>query len=397
MKAVILAAGEGTRLRPFTENMPKVMVPVANKPILLHVINALSGNNIRDIVIVVGYKKESIMDYFGNGKEFGVNITYVTQEKQIGTGHALLQAKDEIEEEFISLPGDNIIDEEGISSLIKNECEISMLVEKSPHPSKYGVVKVEDGKIKGIVEKPEKAETNLVSTGIFKFPPDIFDFIDRNVKEGKNHITDSLHSMIENGEEICAVMGNGGWMDIIYPWNWLDVNSKSLRNIAPITSGKIEKNVILKGDVSIGEDTVIHSGCYIVGPVVIGSGCEVGPNVCIFPSTSIGDNVAIYPFTEIRSSIIMDDATIGSNSFVSKSIIGKGTKISSHFSNIAGNGIIEMEENFYRINDVGAFIGDGCEIGDNVVVEPGKIIGRNCVIGPLNIINKNIPGESEVI
>jgi len=397
MKAVILAAGEGTRLKPFTENMPKVMVPVANKPILLHVINALSENNIRDIVIVVGYKKESIMNYFGNGREFGVNITYVIQEKQIGTGHALMQAKGEIEEEFISLPGDNIIDGKSISSLIKNECETSMLVEKSINPSKYGVVKIEGGRIKGIVEKPEKAETNLVSTGIYKFPPDIFDFINKNVREGKNYITDSLHSMIEAGTDICAVMGNGRWMDIIYPWNWLDVNSKSLKDMATTTSGKIEKNVVLKGDVSIGEDTVIHSGCYIVGPVVIGSGCEVGPNVCIFSSTSIGDNVAIYPFTEIRNSIIMDDATIGSNSLVSKSIIGKGTKISSHFSNIVGSSVIEMEENFYKINDVGAFIGDGCEISDNVVIEPGKIIGRNCVIGPLNTINKNIPSESKVI
>jgi len=397
MKAVILAAGEGTRLKPFTESMPKVMLPVANKPILLHIIKSLSENNIRDIVMVVGYKKESIMDYFGNGKEFGVEIEYVTQEKQIGTGHALLQARNRIEEEFISLPGDNIIDGKSISYLIKNKCQTSMLVEKSRYPSKYGVVKIEGGRIKDIVEKPEKAETNLVSTGIYKFPPDIFDFIDKNLKEGRPHITDLLSSMIENGEEICSVMGNGRWMDIIYPWNWLEVNSKSLKDMTTTTSGKIERNVVLKGNVSIGEDTVIHSGCYIVGPVVIGSGCEIGPNVCIFSSTSVGDNVAIYPFTEIRNSVIMDDTTIGSNSLVSKSIIGKGTKISSHFSNIVGNGVIEIEGKFHRINDIGAFIGCGCEIGDNIVIEPGKIVGRNCIIGSLNVINKNISSESKVI
>lgn len=397
MKAVILAAGEGTRLKPFTESMPKVMLPVANKPVLLHVINALSENNIRDIVIIVGYKKESIMDYFGNGKEFGVSITYVIQEKQIGTGHALMQAKNEIEEEFIVLPGDNMIDGKSISLLVKNKCETAMLVEKSELPSKYGVVEVKEGIVKNIIEKPEKAETNLIFTGMCKFPPHIFDIIGRNIKEGNNKITDSLQLMVEEGENICAVKGNGKWMDIVYPWSWLDVNSKSLKNVAAVTSGKIEKNVILRGAISIGENSVIHSGCYIVGPVVIGRGCEIGPNACIFSSTSIGDNVVIYPFTEIRRSIIMDGTTIGSHSFVSKSIVGRGTTISPHFSNIVGNNITEIEEKFYVVKDMGAFIGDGCEIGDNVVIEAGKIVGTNCRVAPLSIINKNLPSGSKVI
>lgn len=397
MKAVILAAGEGTRLKPFTESMPKVMLPVANKPILSYTIEALKRNGIMDIVIVVGYKKESIMDYFGNGKEFGVRIEYVMQEKQIGTGHALLQAENYLDEDFILLPGDNIIDGGSILSLLKEDCEICMLVEKSTYPSKYGVVEVKEGMIKSMVEKPEIAETNIISTGIFKLPLSVFDFLKNNVKQGNNSITDSIQSMIDAGKNICAVSCKGKWMDIVYPWNWLEVNSKSLKNLSSVSGGKIEKNVVIKGDVIVGRDSIIHSGCYIAGPVVIGRGCEIGPNACIFSSTSIGDNVAIYPFTEIRHSIIMDGATIGSHSFVSKSIVGKGTKISSRFSNIVGSAVIDIDGKFHRARDIGTFIGEGCEIGDGVVITPGKIVGSNCQIEPLNLINRNIPDRSKVI
>ena len=110
MKAVILAAGEGMRLRPLTVSEPKVMIPVANRPILEYVVEALVGNDIEDIVIVVGYRKERIMSHFEDGKKFGAKIEYVVQEKQLGNAHALACAKDRLSEDFVVLPGDNIVD-----------------------------------------------------------------------------------------------------------------------------------------------------------------------------------------------------------------------------------------------------------------------------------------------
>ncbi|MFQ6056234.1 MAG: sugar phosphate nucleotidyltransferase, partial [Methanosarcinales archaeon] len=118
MKAVILAAGEGLRCRPLTLTRSKVMLPVANKPIIEHVINACRENNIKDIILVVGYKKEKIMDYFKNGIDFGVNITYVHQKKALGTAHAILFAEKLIDNEFIVLNGDNLVDEKAISDLL---------------------------------------------------------------------------------------------------------------------------------------------------------------------------------------------------------------------------------------------------------------------------------------
>ena len=141
MKAVILAAGEGKRLRPFTESIPKVMLPVSNKPILEYVIDACKNSGIGEIVLVVGYKKEVIMEYFKNYK--GIKLTYVVQDKQLGTAHALIQAKNKLNESFIVLSGDNIIDQTSISKLIKDKSEYSILIKEHSHPSKYGVVFIE--------------------------------------------------------------------------------------------------------------------------------------------------------------------------------------------------------------------------------------------------------------
>ena len=172
MKAVILAAGEGRRLRPFTETMPKVMLPVANKPVLEYVTDAVKTSGINEIVLVVGYKKEVIMDYFKDYED--INITYVVQEKQLGTAHALLQTKDLIDGDFLVLSGDNIIDHRGIEKLLKEESKYSMLIKEHVHPSKYGVVVVEKNILKEIVEKPAEEGGKFISTGIFKFPDSIF-------------------------------------------------------------------------------------------------------------------------------------------------------------------------------------------------------------------------------
>ena len=395
-KAVILAAGEGSRLRPFTEDTPKVMLPIANKPILEYVIEALAENNIRNIILVVGYKKESIMSYFGDGNKWNVEINYVFQEKQIGTAHALLQAKKYVDDEFLVLPGDNIVGKECIAKLVR-EKENALIVEESELPSKYGVVKISDGYISQFEEKPVVAETNIISTGIYKFKPDIIDLVQQFVNEGKNNLTDVIQHLIESGEKIKGIKGNGKWKDAVYPWDLLKMNADALREISPQHAGKLEENVVIKGRVSIGEDTIIHSGCYIMGPVIIGKGCEIGPNACIFPSTSIGNNVTLYPFSEIRGAIIMDDVTMGSSSYVSKSVIGKGTKIESHFSTIAGNALIEVENEIHRVKGIGAFIGGDCEIGANVAIEAGVIIGKNCEISSHKLINKNLGSGSKVI
>ncbi len=396
MKAIILAAGEGTRLKPFTEGMPKVMLPVANKPILEYVINALLSNGIRDMVIVVGYKKEVVMNYFGNGEKWRANIEYAIQEKQLGTGHALLQSKGYAENnEILVLPGDNIIDKESICKLIESE-QPSAIIEESEMSSKYGVVEIEKGIITHLAEKPEVTGSNLIATGIYRLNSTVFDVVKNCVREGKNDLTDALQILIEK-EKIYGINRNGKWKDAVYPWNLLGMNAEVLQSLTAETSGKIERDVMINGNVVIGEDTIVNPGCYIKGPVIIGKGCEIGPHACIFPSTSIGDNVTVYPFTEVRNSIIMEDTTIGSHSIISNSIIGRGSYISPHLSTVVGDSVIEVEGEFHKIGGIGGFIGEDCRIGANVILDSGRIIGKNCSISSQKVINTDIPSRSKVV
>lgn len=394
-KAVILAAGEGKRLRPFTETMPKVMLPVANKPLLEYVFDAVRKSGIEEIIVVVGYKKEVIMEYFRNYKD--VKLTYVIQDRQLGTAHALLQSKKYIKDSFVVLAGDNIIDPESIEKLLKDKSEYSLLIEEHPHPSKYGVVFVENRGIRRIVEKPKEDIGKYISTGIYKLPRSVFTEIEQCTSEGAHALSSVIQSLVDKGKHINTIFAKS-WMDIVYPWDLISVNEVMLQEKSQSTSGLIEKGVTIKGSVSIGKDTSIYSGCYIVGPVVIGESCEIGPNVCIFPSTSIGNNTVIHPFSEIRSSVLMNDVHIATNSHISHSVIGKGCILGDNFSTIADKTIIEIENEFKKLEiPIGAMIGEDCVIESHVVVDPGKIIGRKCKINSMKHIIKNISSDSKVM
>jgi glucose-1-phosphate thymidylyltransferase len=420
VQAVILTAGEGTRLRPLTASRVKGMITIANKPILEYVINALAQNNIRDIIMVVGYKKERIMAYFEDGTDFNVKIQYVDQKKQLGTGHALMQAQPLIKDRFIVLPGDNIIAPDGISKLLeKNQADASMLLTRSDNPSKYGVVGMVGNTVEHIVEKPEitgdlltkgvpsifslalwehqeKSISNIISTGIYQFKRDVFKILDNIMAEQKYSLTELIQYMITNNMKVTGLKTKT-WADAVYPWDILDMNAVVLQEVKMAKRGRIEHGAIIRPPVDIGEDTVIRSNSYIMGPVVIGSGCEIGPNAVIMPSTSIGNNVTINPFTEIRHSIVMDDCRIGSSSMVSHSVISTGSTVGSNFIAESVKQEIKLKTQQYEIKNIGSIIGEDSIVGHNVVFIPGIIVGANCKISSLKELHENVPDNTTVM
>lgn len=388
-QAVILAAGEGQRLRPFTVNRPKVMLPIADKPILQYVVEALAQNGIRRIVLVVGYKKEQVFDYMGSGKQFGVDLTYVTQEKQLGTAHALAQAKGVTEKEFLVLPGDNLIEADTIAQFATVKPE-AVLVKKVDNPLRYGVVTMDGMMVKEVSEKPEEAKSNMVSTGIYAFTTEIFNFI-----EPELDLPDALNNMIARGYSITARKTDGTWLDVIYPWDILNLNDAILHQVQTNLGGTIEAGVSLKGQVSVGKDTVIRSNSYVAGPVVIGDSCDIGPNVCILPATSIGNNVVISPFTEIKNSVIGDDVHIGPGCIIQDSVLDKGCIIKGHFTACSGQNEIRVNHEHHLVS-IGAMLGEGCTLGNNVVAQPGVIVGNYSQIQPLKLISGQLPDRSLV-
>jgi UDP-N-acetylglucosamine diphosphorylase/glucosamine-1-phosphate N-acetyltransferase len=405
MKAVILAAGEGKRCRPLTLTRSKVMLPVANKPILEHVINALVKNDIKEIVLVVGYKKERIMDYFEDGINFGVKIKYVEQKAQIGTAHAILQARQIIGEDegkFIVVNGDNIIGQDTISALINgSEGDATILVCKKDDVSNYGVIVAKGKDVKEIIEKPKTLVSHLINTGIYLLTQDIFDLIEKTQisTAGEYAITDTLQSMINAGMNVTMAMTNTEWLDAVYSWNLLEANSIVLGDLeSDISKGKVEDGVNIKGSVSIGKNTTIRAGSYIVGPVVIGDNCDIGPNVVILPSTSIGNNVSIGAFSYIKNSILMTDIRVSTHSNVSSSVIGSNVSTGPNFLTEEGKDLlVKIEKELHSAEKLGTVIGDDVEIGGNVLVRAGNLISANSRISSGKTISEDVPTNSVVI
>ena len=388
-QAVILAAGEGQRLRPFTVTRPKVMLGIAGKPILQHTIEALAQNGIRQITIVVGYRREQIFDHFGNGEQLGVSLVYINQERQLGTAHALAQAKDSVANDFLVLAGDNLIDAETISGFVAVEPP-AILLKQVPDATRYGVVTVENGLVKEIIEKPAEAGSDRINTGTYAFTGEVFDFIGEELD-----IPVVVNKMLRQGRAINAVETRGTWLDVVFPWDIMRLNGTILARTPARLGGTIEAGVEVKGPVSVGKDTIIRSNSYIVGPVVIGENCDIGPNVCILPATSIGDNVSVSPFTTIESSVIGDDVSIGPTSIIQDSVIDQGCVIHGHFTACRGDADVKVDDQYHRVS-VGAMMGIGCSLGSSVVAQPGVILGNYCEVHAMKMIGGRLPDKARV-
>jgi NDP-sugar pyrophosphorylase family protein len=376
MQAVILAGGEGSRLRPLTLSRPKAMIPVANRPFIDYVIRALVANGIRDITVVVGYRKEHVIRYLNR---CDIPIRVVVQDKQLGPANALRCAEAEISGDFILLPGDNYIDAASIGKIKKEPS--SLLIKEHPYPSNFGVVSVRDGFITGIVEKPVYSPRFTVSTGIYHLNKDFFSYL----LDG-GEIPDAIVAMIADGMQFRAVPADQ-WHDAVYPWDLLVINSKIMKSLPAQKSGKINGTAKIQGLVKIGEGTEIGPNTTILGPVTIGESCDIGPNTCIMPYTSIGSRVRIEPFTFLKNSIVLDDVRIGSHSRCIDSIISEGSKLSDHTSIHSGEYAFE-ENGKLKKGSFGAILGERvtsapftvlrhCLVGNYVSIEEGRTLSGN--------------------
>ena len=401
MQAIILAAGEGTRMRPLTYTKPKVMLPVANKPILQHLVENLSKAGIDEIVLVVGYREETVRNYFG--EEFnGVKIRYARQGKQLGTANALISAEHVLEDRFLLLNGDAIVFEDDLRKLKKEENGIAVF--EVPNPEDFGVVEISDGKVRRIIEKPEKPKSNLINAGVYVFTKEIMDYAKKTPVSvrGEYEITDSITMAILDGFEFRAVKIER-WIDVGYPWDLLKANEELLKNIEPKIEGEVEENVTIKGNVVIGEGCVVMSGAYIVGPVVIGKSCRIGPNCYIRPYTSIGDNCHIGNAVEVKNSIIMAGTKLPHHNYVGDSVIGEncnfgaGTKI-ANLRLDEGEIVVSVKGRAVKTGrkKFGAAIGDNVKTGINASINVGSMIGNDVFIGPGAVVSGFVEPYSKV-
>lgn len=399
MKAVILAAGEGSRMRPLTYTRPKVMLPIANKPILEHLLIEVKKAGIREFIFIVGYHDEQVRQYFGNGESWRVSINYCSQRKQLGTADAIRMAEGLVDGNFLVINGDIIVKQQDIADLASGRDNTMSVVEVAD-TSGLGLVELAGGKVVHIYEKVEKPPSHTANAGLYLFTPQIFDVISRTPQSprGEYEITDSLQLLIDQGCRI-AYQPLGYWLDISYPWDLLAANEALMKEIQAQRLGQVEDNVTIKEPVSIGKGTIVRSGSYIVGPVLIGQDCDIGPNCYIRPCTAIGDGCHIGAAVEVKNAIIMNNTAIPHLNYVGDSVIGEecnlgaGTKI-ANLKLDKKNVVVGRIDTGRR--KLGAIIGDGVETGINASINVGCMIGNNTHIGPGAIASGIIAPGSKI-
>ena len=336
MQAVILAAGKSTRTFPLTQTTPKPLLPVANKPILEYHLDALQ--DIADeAVIVVGYRKDLIKKHFG--EKFGsLRIRYAEQSEALGTGHAVMAAKDFIKDDFLLMMGDDIYRRKDIEKCM--ELPFSILAKEVDDPSSFGVLQVEGNIVKNIVEKPQQYVSNLASCALYKLDKSIFSEPLRKSPRGEYEIIDMLHGLIQRDKLQYVVTEH--WWPIVYPWDMLAAD-----------------NDFRKGNI-VGKNTKITGK---VGNSSIGSNCSI---------KGVVRNSIIMDFTIVEEGSVVEDSILGSHVFFN----GKAFSGKEVISMVKGRAI--------KVPSMGAVLGDYVK-AENVLLKPGVKVGANNLIrGEIN-------------
>ncbi len=399
MKAVILAAGEGNRMRPLTSNRPKVMLPIASRPILEHLLNEVKAAGIAEFIFIVGYCDEQVRSYFGTGEKWGVKIDYSEQRKQLGTADAIRKVEGMVEENFLVFNGDDIVNHQDIKKLMKNTHNTMSIIEVKD-PRGLGMVELSGRKVVNIYEKTERPPTLWANAGLYLFTPEVFDAAARTEKSprGEFEITDTLKILMAVKPGL-YYQKLESWLDLSYPWDLLAANESMLADLKPQNLGEVEANVVLKGAVAIGKNTLVRSGTYIEGPVIIGEDCRIGPNCYIRSSTTIGDGCHIGAAVEVKNSIIMNNTDFPHLNYVGDSVIGVGCNFG------AGTKIANLRLDKQNVKvagldtgrrKLGAIVGDRVETGINTSVNCGSMIGNNTFIGPGVVVKGIIAPDSKL-
>jgi UDP-N-acetylglucosamine diphosphorylase/glucosamine-1-phosphate N-acetyltransferase len=399
LQAVILAAGEGNRMRPLTANRPKVMLPIANQPIVEHLLVEVREAGVKDFIFIVGYCDEQVRGYFGDGGKWGISIAYSEQRKQLGTADAIRQVGGMVDGNFIVINGDVIVRREDIKKLMSGDHNTISVIEVKD-PRGLGMVEVAGDRAVNIYEKTEKPPTLMANAGLYLFTPEVFEAIARTEKSprGEYEITDSLKLLMQSEDGLyCQPLTS--WLDLSYPWDLLAANESMLAGLEPQSLGEVENNVVLKGPVSIGRSTVVRSGAYIIGPVVIGENCDIGPNCFIRPATAIGDGCHIGSAVEVKNSIIMRDTKLPHFNYVGDSVIGEGCNLGAG-TKIAN---LRLDKRDIRVAGIdtrrrklGAIIGDHVETGINASINVGCMVGNNTFLGPGVVASGVILPDSKI-
>ncbi|MCX7918912.1 MAG: sugar phosphate nucleotidyltransferase [bacterium] len=393
-QAIIMAAGKSTRTYPLTLTKPKPLLPIANKPILEHTLNQFVGL-VEEVIIIVGYRKEMIQNYFGSSYQ-GMKLRYVEQKEQLGTGHAAMQGAPFIHDRFILTNGDDLFSRKDIERCL--QYPYATLGKEVANPEKYGIFEVDNGKLIKVVEKSNNPPSKIANIGFYVLDRKIFELL-KKIKltdRGEYEVTDALNLLAESETVVCELVQDY-WLPIGYPWELLNANEYLLANIKTDIKGTIEERVTIKGELVVGEGTIIKNGTYLEGPIMIGKNCTIGPNSFIRGLTAIGDNCRVGQSVEIKNSIIMRNTFISHLSYIGDSVLGEyvniaaGTVTANHrHDDLTVKSVVKSKLIDTGRKKLGAIIGDRVNTGIHTAIYPGRKIWPYQMTLPGQVVKQDI-------
>jgi mannose-1-phosphate guanylyltransferase / phosphomannomutase len=374
MRAVLMAGGSGTRLRPLTCDSPKPMVSILNHPIAEHIIHLLRRNGITEIIATLHYLPDALRDYFQDGSEFGVKMIYAVEEDQpLGTAGCVKNIEELLNETFLVISGDSVTDfdlQRAIAFHRSRRSMATIVLARVPDPLEFGVVITDDqGQIQRFLEKPSTSEvfSDTVNTGIYILEPEVLDYLP--IDAPSDFSQDLFPLLLAKQVPIYGYVANGYWCDVGNLETYRAAQYHSLNNYRPIGNGYKQ----YAPGIWVGAETVIDASAKISSPALIGSQCRIGPRVTIESGTIIGDHVTIGADADLKRPIIWNGCIIGEEAHLRGCVIARGVRIDRRAH------ILE-----------GAVVGPLCSIGEEAKISPHVRIWPNKHIEAGAILNSNL-------
>ncbi len=370
MKAVLMAGGSGTRLRPLTCSLPKPMVPIVNKPIIGHIVELLKKYNVKDIIVTLHYLPTVIENYLKNGSEMGVNVSYSIEEgAPLGTAGCVKNIESKLDGTFIVISGDALTDfnlDDAIKFHKEKKSMATLVLTRVPNPLEFGVVITDnEGKIERFLEKPTSSEvfSDTINTGIYILEPEVLKYLPENTE--KDFSKDLFPALLKNNDPIYGYIAEGYWCDVGSLETYRTANYDVLNGNVKINIPYDQKQ---KG-IWTGESVVIEPSAKLYAPIVIGNNCYIGKNVHIGANTVVGDNVIISDEANLKRPILWNGIYIDKRVSLSGCIIAKNTTVKMD-SQILEGAVIGEDTN----------IGQKSEIKTGVRIWPAKNIESGAIL-----------------
>lgn len=390
VSAVVLAAGEGTRLRPLTRHRPKPMLPAANKPILAYVFDGLIEAGVTDITVVVGYGRSRVQDHFGPTYR-NVPLRYVVQEKQLGSGHALLAVEDRFDEPFLVVYGDQVLDSRIVRDVIDdatdNDAAATLGVLDHNEIEHYGGVVMDDGEVRDLVERPEDEREYRLNAGVYGLEPTIFEAIrTAEPRAGEHSLIDALSGLIDSDATVRGTITEGLWVDATYPWDLLELNRDLCR--AGLVGETREER--------IDDGALVHDTATLREPVVIGPDCEVGPGAVLGPYTCLTENVTVESNAVVEGSLLDSDTRVGPNATLIDCVTGQGVHLGAATTVPGGPGDVRVGDRVFEGERLGALLADRVRVGGGASFAPGSMVGPDATVHAGTTVRGTITDGTEV-